>query len=103
MSSFTPGPWEARAFNDHSLQIPVRDAAGEGVANVWGGNEEAHANARLIAAAPDLLERVKSSNVALEEAAKLLDGAGMAGCARIMRGYVDGNNAAIAKAKGGAA
>lgn len=49
----TPGPWEASSeWNPHSLQIPVTDADGGPIANVWGGNDEALGNARLIAAAP---------------------------------------------------
>jgi hypothetical protein len=53
----TPGQWEAADYwNDRSLQIPVTDCDGGPIANVWGGNDEAFANARLIAAAPELLE-----------------------------------------------
>lgn len=54
--SFTPGPWSAGEPNDHSLCVPVKDEDGCAIANVWGRNEEALANAALIAAAPDLYE-----------------------------------------------
>ena len=104
MGEHTPGPWFVREADDDQRRragsIRVDCQGGEAVTKVWGFNDEALANARLIATAPELLERVRSSNVALEEAANLLEGHGLAGCARIMRGYIDGNNAAIAKATG---
>ena len=66
MSDFTPGPWRAE-FPD---EISVRDADGGRIAilaNLKGrlgmkgrrDTSEVEANARLIAAAPDLLEALK--------------------------------------------
>ena len=74
MMMHTPGPWkvfwaeDAQGNKRANLFIGIGAATGEGIADsgfgVWGGgSEEAAANARLIAAAPDLLS-------ALEEIAK---------------------------------
>lgn len=61
MSGHTPGPWEVRSYDkDHQRglhgifrvgsQLPIVEA-------VWGRNiHESDANARLIAAAPELLD-----------------------------------------------
>jgi len=58
-TTHTPGPW---AFTDemygldHMRVYGVNDHSGQGVANCgYGDSGEAQANARLIAAAPDLL------------------------------------------------
>ena len=74
MSKHTPGPWEARRVNyqewdiDRLGSVPLLGFAGwEGMATVYGCDDQpeegalvAEANARLIAAAPDLLESLKS-------------------------------------------
>lgn len=55
----TAGPWNARGL--HVLRDPQRD--GRAIANVDRndfGTEASHANARLIAAAPDLLEALRA-------------------------------------------
>ncbi len=67
MSKHTPGPWKSDdAWNINSGKIVVRDdPTGEEVAQIWGGNEEAMANARLIASAPNLLEALKLCQSAL--------------------------------------
>jgi hypothetical protein len=51
----TPGPWTFEAkFNDHVIKgIPNDNGYEEYVASTWGG--ERQADARLIAAAPELL------------------------------------------------
>ena len=60
----TPGPWtysKEQTTNGHAHM--VRQSSGESVANVRSHNrptEEAQANARLIAAAPELLEALKA-------------------------------------------
>ncbi len=77
----TPGPWEV----DHDAIYCAE--SGDIIAEIDFARDEYSANARLIAASPDLLE-------ALEEARKRLNGAGMLG------GPDDPVNAAIAKAKG---
>ncbi len=69
MSKHTPGPWMAVHLADNHLWTVVTDWTnlehdvpsgeirniGAGVANVFGVKGECEANARLIAAAPDLL------------------------------------------------
>ena len=55
MSTHTPGPWHQGGLDRHDKHWmrEVRDAKGRGIA--WCGTfpeDEAHANARLIAAAP---------------------------------------------------
>ena len=72
MSKHTPGPWEV-AYQDKNGQSVVKGEHIE-VATCWhhcvGSIEkEMHANARLIAAAPELLE-------ALKEIVDAADGAG---------------------------
>jgi hypothetical protein len=53
MSSFTPGPWNI--FQSIGLEV---EADGIPICEIWqrGDEEQEQANARLIAAAPDLLE-----------------------------------------------
>jgi hypothetical protein len=56
----TPGPW--RAVKTHSGIIDILDPRSRDVVTVYGGGVEStskEANARLIAAAPDLLEALK--------------------------------------------
>lgn len=64
MSKHTPGPWEV-AYQDKNGQSVVKGEHIE-VATCWhhcvGSIEkEMHANARLIAAAPDLLDALKQA------------------------------------------
>lgn len=79
MSSFTPGPWHAPHFADDTCTCNCRSVVSECYAGAIctvefdnglriedGGNdapplEQAKANARLIAAAPELLEALKST------------------------------------------
>lgn len=62
--------------------------------------EEAKANANLIAAAPELLTECEASAIALDEAANLLAGLDLNGCAKIMREQATRSRAASAKARG---
>ena len=57
MSKHTPGKWEVGEKCYDGIRIEVDKKCS--VANVWGENNEA--NARLIAAAPDLLEACKKA------------------------------------------
>lgn len=58
MSAYTPGPWEANRHGDH-WQI---DAAMDAVATThFCYAQEREANARLIAAAPDMLAALKAA------------------------------------------
>ena len=60
MSNFTPGPWEAK---QKYIGISVFDSNGDGVANVcqsYGDTPyKVWANARLIAAAPEMYELLR--------------------------------------------
>lgn len=53
----TPGPWEAREHSDGSHWFVDWEQGGEGYTLVDGLSE---ADARLIAAAPDLLQKLKA-------------------------------------------
>jgi len=68
----TPGPWEVKATTypiadtgDYDTQFDIR-ANGKAFAFVHDGDETAKANARLIAAAPELLEALCDTLDALE-------------------------------------
>lgn len=68
-AAHTPGPWKAEGIakvqNSSSLDYPITDERGACIAHVIfnedGGDnrEECHADARLIAAAPELLEALE--------------------------------------------
>ncbi|WP_127812463.1 hypothetical protein [Bordetella avium] len=61
----TPGPWKCQLAKSGSGRLQVSGPRGEQIAILWRSSKETtEANARLIAAAPDLLE-------ALEEAIDL--------------------------------
>jgi len=55
MSSFTPGPWRVGGNSGFVNQIQIEPAIG----CAYGAGYEVKANARLIAAAPDLLEALE--------------------------------------------
>lgn len=66
-TTFTPGPWEAvevdddiQAFGVISIRQPLHIAVND-IAAIWkrGGKQRTAANARLIAAAPEMLEALK--------------------------------------------
>jgi hypothetical protein len=56
----TPGPWKAEKENAHTGQVATCHGDGDGWWEIWspnwGDGINAEANARLIAAAPELLE-----------------------------------------------
>lgn len=61
----TPGPWRVFISTSGSQIIGIGELDGQGIADcgfgVWrGGSAEAFANARLIAAAPDLLAELRN-------------------------------------------
>ena len=99
MTQHTPGPW--RVDPDHCRDVQTADGAIE-ICLAEGGEpygknlfsvppmEEAHANARLIAAAPDLIAVLK----------ELQDSASYWSEYDVPIGIVDRINAAIAKARG---
>jgi hypothetical protein len=64
MSAHTPGPWRAQP-ESNNYQVRVYEGpCSRCVADVWGDCDElayhVHANASLIAAAPDLLAALKA-------------------------------------------
>jgi len=62
----TPGPWRIRRGTAHLSCVEVEVQDGDSVATVYDGVmgiDNAEANARLIAAAPDLLEALKALEV----------------------------------------
>lgn len=75
MSKHTPGPWLTDRNNVHTGQIAIiHHCLNNDWVEVWTdkwaqtglGEEEQEANARLIAAAPDLLEALKTAMQQLE-------------------------------------
>lgn len=60
MSKYTPGPWAVEGWDAKTAQINVTAADGDGfslyIAGAIAGLAEQEENARLIAAAPELLE-----------------------------------------------
>ncbi len=108
---FSPGPWTVE--DDDMLQgcafIPIEDANGLGVCEVQAQGDSPRdicdadrANARLIAAAPTLVDELHLASVALVEAAEVLAGAGMTSFASIIRNHASRCDAAIANATGAA-
>ena len=90
----TPGPWSAVQFPDEPDWVVIGPNGDERIATV-GGNQQrdAEANARLIAAAPDLLAALQyglESADAFSKGKDILDG-------RMLR-FVQKARAAIAKA-----
>lgn len=58
--TYTPGPWFVKVVAGSKCNWAIDDAEkNEHVATAWGTEHAALANARLIAAAPDLLEAAK--------------------------------------------
>jgi len=58
----TPGPWSVGGPTQYAYQLRIDPSIGV----VYGGGEEVQANARLIAAAPEMLEALKSAADALD-------------------------------------
>lgn len=94
----TPGPWHYEA--DHQGGLPARYTihrlSGHSVANCFGDK----ANARLIAATPDMLAELKSSAVALRNVADRVEAHGLKHLAIDLRCRAERQEAVIAKAKG---
>jgi UDP-3-O-acyl-N-acetylglucosamine deacetylase len=61
MSSFTPGPWRVEKI--HDLWTEIR--SGHGISNTMIADCVSEANARLIAAAPDLLAALQACDEAM--------------------------------------
>ena len=56
----TPGPWKLTEHDERSARIESRLEFIARIEGIDWGSEECKANARLIAAAPDLLEALKN-------------------------------------------
>ena len=94
----TPGPWQTMEVGDDIVRLAVADESGLSVLTVVTEGDAqfaavySEADARLIAAAPDLLE-------VLQKIVNHVD----AGTAAILNRLVSEARAAIAKAEGGKA
>lgn len=67
MSKFTPGPWQVKRYANHELQTDfVMVVIGDRV-HMIGYSDEDKANARLIAAAPDMMELLERTLARLEQ------------------------------------
>ena len=98
MTKYTPGPWQV-AETRHKYDTLIRNKDYDPVAstNFAGYSPKtAAANARLIAAAPDLLEALKTSNDALSTLADCWHCADKVNFLKLL----GDNNDAIAKAVG---
>ena|SRR5580765_6125700 len=93
----TPGPWGAYNLSKGNIAIETRE--GVRVANASGDTCDVEANARLIAAAPELLAALKAAYSALA----LIDDFGTATGENpdVQNAALDQARAAIAKAEGG--
>jgi len=61
MAEHTPGPWHADISENGSFTITTPEGSVISSRNSWGHRAaESNANARLISAAPDLLESLKN-------------------------------------------
>ncbi len=90
MSAHTPGPWTARMLDDPQWVVA---SSGPLVCNTLHGNDEA--NARLIAAAPEMLD---AARMAVKELEWFLSKAGPGSYSAT--GTLEQLRAAIAKAEG---
>lgn len=98
----TPGPWTIHGWGDGDYEV---NAASETVCNVPGFDDEtvdvdrAEPNARLIAAAPDLLAACQTVAHDLQAALDGDDFSGMSD-ADLLRAFLNVLRPAIAKAEG---
>ena len=66
MSKHTPGPWIAEARSTLDTFYDVTTLDGSGIAAIWDDSPGiAEANARLIAAAPDMVKALKVAHGAI--------------------------------------
>jgi hypothetical protein len=98
MSKHTPGPWYIEGgylICTDDLEIGAVSSVDRGDDGKWCHGEATKANARLIAAAPELLQACASIMVSIASKTKYLEGCDCADCQSIRLVY-----AAIAKAEG---
>jgi hypothetical protein len=99
--SHTPGPWRTDRNNTHGGQIAVvHHCVGNDWVEIWSPDataadeKEMEANARLIAAAPELLEALEAFDKAAKESTTII------GFAAKAFKLLTKTRAAIAKARG---
>ncbi len=100
MTAHTPGPWSTR-YEHFAYTVFAEDQPG-GIAIVaCYPAEEEEADARLIAAAPDLLEALKAIRAAIQRAHAETESGGDGGpLAQVSVSFLDGAVNAIRKAEG---
>ena len=96
----TPGPWAKQiTAGDHGYNI-YDEGDGPTIAHVYGGENEA--NARLIAAAPQLLEALEALAGRTQSATSMLNSLGYPSYYADAEPYIRSARAAIAAARGDA-
>ena len=64
-TKFTKGNWILSKYSPTDFGVHSDEGRGNDIALVRGSDEEAEANAKLIAAAPEMLEALQKANVEL--------------------------------------
>lgn len=67
MSKHTPGPWYVGGPTEYCFQLAIEPSIGA----AYGGGEEVQANARLIAAAPEMLAALDYALAVADEGLRL--------------------------------
>lgn len=111
MSAHTPGPWEFAESEQGEDDQRFFIVSSRGVVGYWQGHKDRHQNdywllteadARLIAAAPELLASLVGYMAAVELMnAAMNDGVNVQGAISNLMGWEDQAKDAIAKATGG--
>ena len=109
MADHTPGPWTTRDTRDHGTEVQAEHFDGRTIATVYprgnwylngeGTDPVQEANARLIAAAPDLLAAVQSAAWIMQRVAEW-DGTGEPITKFAAKVHGDEFRAVLAKARG---
>ena len=104
-ATYTPGPWKIVPLADRNLEITAcpRSNAETDICVLYGGKRTTAANARLIGAAPDLLEALKgllAAEMLNETALSFGDASAMDAANEAKWPAVDAAKAAIARAEG---
>jgi len=88
MTNHTPGPWKRLTDEDGEIWVIADDDHRYNIANMEGSCKECHANASLIAAAPELLQALSFAKSVIQSGEEWTGT-----CERVIQG-------AINKAKG---
>lgn len=102
MSAYSPTPWRVEDTHPEHCCLYINSSPGVpgDVAVLYGDPTERVADARLIAAAPDLLAALKDTHALLPATLLIINDPE---ARSIVKQQLDTNRAAIAKATGGAA